>query len=129
MKYQPKKAKDVRKGSMRKGNNRTKYILAAIELAIQDIQGKWLSLNKAAKHYNVPKATLSNRINQFVQDRLAHPTELKKEEEEIIVERLMMMGGLGFVADLQGSLPTHKVLFGWAGEDNKENVKINLTSD
>jgi transposase-like protein len=92
----PKKAKDVRKGSMRKGNYRTKYSQATIELAIQDIQEKRLSLNKAAKHYNVPKATLSNRINQLVQDQLGRPTELKKEEEEIIVERLMMMGDWGF---------------------------------
>jgi hypothetical protein len=81
---------------MRKGNYRTKYSQATIELAIQDIQEKRLSLNKAAKHYNVPKATLSNRINQLVQDQLGRPTELKKEEEEIIVERLMMMGDWGF---------------------------------
>jgi hypothetical protein len=91
----PKKAKDMRKGCMRKGNYRTKYSQATIELAIQDIQEKRLSLNKAAKHYNVPKATLSNRINQLVQDQLGRPTELKKEEE-IIVERLMMMGDWGF---------------------------------
>ncbi len=64
----PKKAKDERKGSRRKGNYRTKYSQFTIEVAVKDAQEKWMTLNKAAKHYNVPKTTLPNRINQLVQE-------------------------------------------------------------
>ncbi len=64
----PKKAKDGRKGSMRKGNLRTKYSQVTIDVAVKDVREKWMTLNKAAKHYNVPKATLPNRINQLVQE-------------------------------------------------------------
>jgi hypothetical protein len=44
----------------------------------------------------VPKATLSNRVNEQVKETLGRPTELTKEEEAILVERLMILGEWGF---------------------------------
>ncbi len=91
----PKKAKE-RKGTARKGNYRNKYNQAMMDMAIRDIEEKRLSLNKAAKKYNVPKATLSNRLTKLTTGQLGRPTELSKEEEEIMVERLIMLGDWGF---------------------------------
>ncbi len=45
----------------------------------------------AAKHFRVPFATLRDRVTGTTGGDVCHPTELTKEEEAIIVERVILM--------------------------------------
>jgi len=58
--------------------------------------GKYGTLTLPTFDIRVPKATLSNRVNEQVKETLGRPTELTKEEEAILVERLMILGEWGF---------------------------------
>jgi hypothetical protein len=92
-----KKAKDKsKKGYSRVVNYRSKYTQAIFEEAFQAVKDKTMSLREAAQHYGVPKTTLIDRLANRYSDKLGHPTELSKEEEAILVERLIILGEWGF---------------------------------
>ena len=55
-----------------------------------------MSVRGAAKHFRVPFATLRDRVSSKTGADVGHPTELSKEEEEILEERLILMGTWGF---------------------------------
>jgi hypothetical protein len=78
------------------GNFRSKYTQAIFEEAFQAVKDKTMSLREAAQHYGVPKTTLIDRLANRYSDKLGHPTELSKEEEAILVERLIILGEWGF---------------------------------
>lgn len=80
----------------RKGNYRTKYQMADFLRAVQDIERHKMTLGQAAKHYGIPKTTLHDRIKGKAGQKLGRPTELSMEEEEIMVQRLIIMGQWGF---------------------------------
>jgi transposase len=94
------KAKENRKGTSRKGNYRHKYSKEQISMALKEVTNKTMTLNEAAKHYGVPKATMHDRLHK-ASDRVGRPTVLSLEEEEIFVERLQLMGKWGFPLDTQ----------------------------
>ena len=55
-----------------------------------------MKLAEAAKHFGVPKTTLYDRLSGKSKPQLGRPTELTAEEEEIIVDRLLLMGDWRF---------------------------------
>jgi transposase len=56
-----------------------------------------MSLGEASKHYGIPKTTIYDRMKSSKEQlQLGRPTELTKDEETIIVERLKVMGMWGF---------------------------------
>lgn len=91
----PKKDKK-KKGTSRKGNYRTKYTDAVFLEALQAVKDKRMSVREAAKHYGVPKTTLLDRLHNRRGQKLGRTTELSEEEEELIVERLLVLDRWGF---------------------------------
>jgi transposase-like protein len=89
----PKKKKDRKS---RKGNYRTKYNQEAMRQAVQAVADKRMTMTEASKHYQVPKTTLHDRLHERVSERVGRPTVLSPEEEQIIVERLVLMGEWGY---------------------------------
>lgn len=83
-------------GTERKLNYRTKYTKEALDAAIKAVREKRLSLGEAVREFGVPKTTLHDRLHDRVSGTLGRPTCLSKEEELIIVERLLLMGEWGF---------------------------------
>ncbi len=91
----PKKI-SLRRGASRKGNYRSKYDPQTLKHAINAVKEKRMSMSEAARHYKIPKTTLSDRLHERVSESLGRPTVLSREEELIIVERLQMMGEWGY---------------------------------
>jgi len=86
----------VRCGTSRAGNYRSKYSKEQLESAIRTYKAGKMSLSEVSKQFNVPTSTLCDRINKKVKGTLGRPTVLSREEEEILVERLIMHGEWGF---------------------------------
>jgi hypothetical protein len=59
---------------------------------IQAVKDKEMSCRGAAKHFRVPFATLRDRVAGTSGGDVGRPTELMKEEEAIIVDRVILMG-------------------------------------
>jgi transposase-like protein len=91
----PKKVKE-KKGTARKGNYRTRYEQENMARAIEQVKKKRMSIREAAKEYEVPRATLHDRVKENVKETLGRPTVLSNEEESMITERLLLMGEWGF---------------------------------
>lgn len=90
------KKKSMKAGSSRVGNYRHKYRDNDLQLALRAVQDKDMSLAEASKHYNVPKTTLFDRLSGKSKAQLGRPTELTAEEEEVLVERLLVMSDWAF---------------------------------
>jgi transcriptional regulator with XRE-family HTH domain len=72
---------------------------AQIILAIEAIcTSKKLSLCKAAEIYNIPRSTLTNRINgkTSIRDRRPAVQKLTKLEEEVIIRYILDLDDRGF---------------------------------
>lgn len=67
-------------------------------VAINAVNSKDLSLNKASQLYNIPKSTLSNKINKKVplSRQLGPKTVLTCEEETRIVNWIVSIAKVGF---------------------------------
>jgi hypothetical protein len=89
------KKREVR-GSSRKGNYRTKYTEAMLEEAMEAVTAHRMSLREAAKEYGVPKTTMIDRLSGRRGAKLGRSTELSADEEELIVERILVLGKWGF---------------------------------
>lgn len=74
---------------------RRTYSQADLKQAIEDVKMDKLSLREAAKVYGVPSSTLSDRVSRRG-ERLGRPTVLSEEEEELLVERIVIMGEWGY---------------------------------
>ncbi len=66
--------------------------MAVMLEANQAVKDKEMSCRGAAKHFRVPFATLKDRVACTTVGDVGHPTELMKEEEAIIVEKVILMG-------------------------------------
>jgi hypothetical protein len=76
---------------------------ARIILAIEAIRtSQKLSLRKAAKIYNVPRSTLTNRVNGqiSIRDRRLVAQKLTELEEEVIVQYIINLDNRGVVPRL-----------------------------
>ncbi len=76
-----------------------------IILAIEAIRtSKKLSYRSAAKIYNIPKSTLSARMNgrTTIHERRPAAHKLTEIEEEVIVQKILDMDSRGFAPRLAG---------------------------
>jgi transposase len=81
----------------KKRGKRLQYPQEKIIKAVQAVRQKTMSLGEASKHYGIPKTTIYDRMKSSKEQlQLGRPTELTKDEETIIVERLKVMGMWGF---------------------------------
>jgi len=55
-----------------------------------------MSLREAAKTFKIPRSTLSDKMAGRVENKAGRPTVLSKEEEKLIVQRIILMGEWGF---------------------------------
>lgn len=90
----PKKA-TIRKGVPKKDNYRSKYALRVLDIAVNAVREKKMSIREAAKEYKVPRSTICDRI-RGKKETLGRPTEMTADEERLLVKRLMMMGNWGY---------------------------------
>lgn len=84
-----------KKGTSRKDNYRTKYTEEKFERAMAAICAG-LSIRGAAKRYGVPYTTLNDRYSKRRGEQLGRSTELSREEEEYLVERIILLANWGF---------------------------------
>jgi hypothetical protein len=95
-KGRPKKVTNTIKSLLR-GKYKGKYTDAQLKEAMDDVQNKRMSERAAALAYGIPRSTLKDRLAERVtNDSAGRPTVLSKEEEELIVERLLLHGNWGF---------------------------------
>jgi hypothetical protein len=65
--------------------------------AIIEVQNGRMSEREAASTYGVPRSTMKDRLaDRVTRETAGRPTVLSKGEEELIVERLLMLGKWGF---------------------------------
>lgn len=93
----PGRGRPPKKSTMpkKKRGPRLQYDQDNIRKAIQAVKSKEMTLGQAAKHYNVPKTTIYDRMHSS-SGKLGRRTELSEEEESIILSRLKIMGLWGF---------------------------------
>jgi predicted DNA-binding protein (UPF0251 family) len=88
----PRKMKKTTKKFKRLG-----YPQERLEEAIRLVKEKTMTLGEASKHFEIPKTTIFDRMNsKKTKLELGRPTVLSEEEENIIVQRLLVMGMWGF---------------------------------
>ena len=75
---------------------RGRYSQENLLAAVKEVKEKRMSLGQAAKEFQVPKITLWDRVKDRVSDQLGRPTVLSKMEEQILVERALILGEWGF---------------------------------
>lgn len=77
---------------------RFSYSEADLLVAINTVNNKEMFLNKASQLYNIPKSTLSNKINKKVplSRQLGPKTVLSREEETRIVNWISSTAKVGF---------------------------------
>jgi hypothetical protein len=86
--------------------------------AIQAVKDKEMSCRGAAKHFRVPFATLRDRVAGTSGGDVGRPTELMKEEEAIIVERVILIGTWGFPLSRQDLQPCQQGVPGQVEQDH-----------
>lgn len=90
----PKKLVEVR---ARRGPYKTGYTEEEKKRAIEEVKEGRMSERRAAREYGIPRSTLKDMIGERVtHDTAGRPPVLSKEEEELIVERLIIHGEWGF---------------------------------
>ncbi len=92
----PKKTVAKKAGSARLGNYQHKYSQEALQQALEAIRDQKMNIKRAAITFGVPRTTLHDRLREKVTGDLGRPTVLCKEEESILVERLVLLGQWGF---------------------------------
>ena len=75
-----------------------KWTSEAMEKTLQAVQKKQLSLRKAAKQYNVPQATLCQRLKKGVSasSPASRPPTFTTADEKLLVPCIQDMESLGF---------------------------------
>ena len=63
---------------------------------MKSIQDGGMSVRKAAEEFNVPRVTLLDRLHNRTTEKLGRPCELTEEEENLVAERVKLMGDWGF---------------------------------
>jgi hypothetical protein len=73
------------------------YSQERLDNAILLVKEKTMMLGKASRHFEIPKTTIFDRMNsKKTKLELGWPTVLSEEEENIIVQRLLVMWMWGF---------------------------------
>lgn len=72
-----------------------RYQQAAMDQAIRAVKAGEMTMREASLHFEVPKATLCDKVNKKLH-RVGRPTVLSDIEETVLVERLIFMGIWGF---------------------------------
>jgi len=85
-----------KKGTTRKGNYKSKYDENLREEALKAVKTGQLSARDAAKKFGVPRSTLGDHLTSRHKVTIGRPTVLSAEEEDIIVERLLLMASWNF---------------------------------
>lgn len=67
-----------------------------LEAILHSIRNKHISLNKASKKYNIPKGTLSNKLNNLHTGKIGKPFVLPVNTENIIVQHILAVSEWGF---------------------------------
>jgi hypothetical protein len=76
---------------------RLDYSQQRLDDAIQLVKEKTMTLGVASRHFEIPKTTIFDRMNsKKTKLELGWPTVLSEEEENIIVQRLLVLGMWGF---------------------------------
>ncbi len=88
--------KQTRKGPARKNNYRTTYNSEDMARAVAQVKKQKMSVREAALEYGVKRSTLLDIIRGKVAEEVGRPNVLDKEEEKIVVERLLLMSEWGF---------------------------------
>ena len=88
--------KKIRKGTARKNNYRTSYNSEDMARAVAQVKKQKMSVREAALEYGVKRSTLHDIVRGKVAEGVGRPTVLDKEEEKLIVERLLLMSEWGF---------------------------------
>lgn len=72
------------------------YDVAKMEEAIQVCKDGQMSVRAAAKHFNLPKSTLQDRVRQTHSDSHGRPPVLSSDEEDYIVNMVQQCSEWGF---------------------------------
>ena len=86
----PKKIDGVKKRRPYKQHN-----INIVEMAVNKIRNG-MSIRVAAEKYCIPKSTLADKVKGLHSKPVGRPTALTKEEEDLIVERLLLLGEWGY---------------------------------
>jgi len=89
----------MRKGTVRKGNYRSKYNEEALKKALLEVKAKRLSIRAASEKYGIPRTTIGDHIHSRVTKKVGRPTELEEEEERVLADRLLCLAKWGFPLD------------------------------
>jgi transposase-like protein len=89
--------KQKRKGTARKNNYRTTYNSKDMARAVAQVKKQKMSIREAALEYGVKRSTLHDIVRGKVAEEVGRPNVLDKEEEKIIVYRLLLMSEVGFL--------------------------------
>ena len=85
------------------------YSTADIEMALEDVSKKKMSLREVAKKYGVPKSTLSDKLHgkSPVSTKLGRPPIIPEQVEDDMARRVILSAEQGF--GLSRSAVRHKV--------------------
>lgn len=77
---------------------RLKYSQENMEKALQDIREKKMSINQAAKLYNIPKTTVLDTLKEKYKNprNIGGPTVMTSSEEILLVKWILELGEVGF---------------------------------
>lgn len=77
---------------------RLKYSQENMEKALQDIREKKMSINQAAKLYNIPKTTVLDTLKEKYKNprNIGGPTVLTSSEEMLLVNWILELREVGF---------------------------------
>nr|XP_049693639.1 uncharacterized protein LOC126054037 [Helicoverpa armigera] len=77
---------------------RLKYSQENMEKALRDIREKKMSINQAAKSYDIPKTTILDRLKDKYKNpgNIGGPTVLTSSEEMYLVKWILELGEVGF---------------------------------
>jgi len=81
----------------RRGKYKAQYSNEDVEKAYEEVKDGKMSERAAALAYGVPRSTLKDKLaGRVVNETAGRPPVLSKEEEDLIVERLIIHGDWGF---------------------------------
>lgn len=72
-----------------------------LETAMEEVNSKHISIRSAAKHFNIPKSTLSRHCmkHNLMPERTGRPIIFSSEEEQIFVDYCLLLSEWGFPMD------------------------------
>lgn len=89
---------------IRNGKNHVPYNSFSkedLDIAMELVKSKEMTIRSAAKHFNIPKSTLARhcKTHDKLQERAGRPTLFSREEEDIFVDYCLLLSEWGFPLD------------------------------